>query len=59
MAEKRGGFRLDLRQPLAARLDQFCKTKFRNKTELIRELVQTYLDSQEAEENEAAKQKKK
>lgn len=42
----RGGFRLDLGEPLAAELTDFCKAKYRNKTELIRQALKEYLDKQ-------------
>jgi hypothetical protein len=39
-------FRLDLGEPLATDLDDFCRAKFRKKTQLIRELLRDYLDEQ-------------
>ena len=39
-----GGFRLDLGEPLASQLAEFCKKNYRKKTEVIREAVTQYLD---------------
>jgi hypothetical protein len=38
--------RLDLGEPLASDLDDFCKAKHRKKTQLIRELLSDYLENQ-------------
>ncbi len=38
--------RLDLGDPLATDLEDFCKAKHRKKTQLIRELVSDYLETQ-------------
>ena len=38
--------RLDLGEPLATQLDDFCKAKHRKKTQLIRELLSEYLEAQ-------------
>jgi hypothetical protein len=43
---KRPSFRLDLGEPLATELDDFCRAHFRGKTQLIRELVSDYLRRQ-------------
>jgi hypothetical protein len=40
-----GGFRLNLREPLAGQLDEFCANHFRKKTEVIREALTAYFDS--------------
>lgn len=45
----KGGFRLHLREPLESQLDSYCKENFRNKTELIRELVTAYLAARKSE----------
>ena len=38
--------RLDLGEPLASDVDDFCKAKHRKKTQLIRELLSDYLENQ-------------
>jgi hypothetical protein len=38
--------RLDLGEPLASALDDFCKAKHRKKTQLIRELLSNFLEEQ-------------
>jgi hypothetical protein len=38
-----GGFRLDLGEPLASQLSDFCERNFRNKTQVIREALTIYL----------------
>jgi Arc/MetJ-type ribon-helix-helix transcriptional regulator len=43
MAKKRGGFRLDLGEPLASDLTRFCKVNYRKKTEVVREALRDFL----------------
>jgi metal-responsive CopG/Arc/MetJ family transcriptional regulator len=45
-----GGFRLDLGEPLAAQLTEFCENNFRKKTEVIREALATYFEEWAAEQ---------
>jgi len=59
MSKKSGGFRLDLGEPLATRLSEFCETNFRNKTQLIREVLKAYLDSHERKRDETEKPRKR
>jgi metal-responsive CopG/Arc/MetJ family transcriptional regulator len=46
-----GGFRLDLGEPLASQLTEFCEKNYRKKTEVIREALADYFE-QWAEEQE-------
>lgn len=43
MAKKRGGFRLDLGEPLASELTRFCERNFRKKTEVVRQALRDFL----------------
>jgi metal-responsive CopG/Arc/MetJ family transcriptional regulator len=47
-----GGFRLDLGEPLATQLSEYCNRNFRNKTELIREALKLYFESRDKESAE-------
>jgi hypothetical protein len=49
-----GGFRLDLGEPLANQLTEFCEQNFRKKTEVVREALSEYFDRW-AEEQEQRK----
>jgi hypothetical protein len=40
------GFRLDLGEPLATQLADFCKEKFRGKTQVVREALTEYFERQ-------------
>lgn len=49
MTGETGGFRLDLKQPVAGMLEDFCTAFFRgNKTEVIREALLEFIPSQVA-----------
>jgi metal-responsive CopG/Arc/MetJ family transcriptional regulator len=55
MAKKGGGFRLDLGEPLAQRLAAYCEANFRSKTELIRQILKTFLEEQDTKKKQRAK----
>jgi hypothetical protein len=49
MSGETGGFRLDLREPVAGMLADFCEAFFRgNKTEVIREALLEFIPAQVA-----------
>jgi hypothetical protein len=45
-----GGFRLDLGEPLAGQLTEFCKRKHRKKTEVVREALEALFEHWAEEE---------
>ena len=55
--KKRSSFRLDLGEPLATRLSEYCKAHFLNKTGLIRKLIKEFLDRHEPEKPIKTKKK--
>mgnify|MGYP002359176131 CR=1 FL=1 len=51
-----GGFRLDLGEPLAGQLADFCEQNFRTKTQVIREALTAYFEQwATAQDNKADK----
>lgn len=47
-----GGFRLDLGEPLASQLTDFCRENFRKKTEVIREALTDYFEEWATKQDE-------
>jgi metal-responsive CopG/Arc/MetJ family transcriptional regulator len=47
---KKTGFRLNLGEPLATQLDEFCDRNYRKKTEVIREALATYFENWAADQ---------
>jgi len=53
------GFRLDLGEPLATRLTDFCEVNFRGKTQVIREALTEYFERQKNKIDESQRAEKK
>lgn len=50
-----GGFRLDLGEPLAGQLSDFCHQHFRKKTEVVREALTAYFEQWAADQDREPK----
>lgn len=51
-----GGFRLDLKEPLASQLTHFCEAHFRKKTDVVREALTSYFERWDIEQKDEDKE---